>query len=112
MTACASTTTLTTSYQAVEVPAKPKKIDPVKEEVKAEPSAPANIPPAGTYGASDIRAQKFGTYAVALRKWGRGLIAAIEAREAAAGILYQRQSDDRAAALSRLNELKQSEPKP
>ena len=111
MTACKSTQTLTASYQAVEVPAKPKKIDPVKKEVKAEPTQP-DIPPAGTYGASDIRAQKLGLYALALRKWGRGLIASIEAREEAAAILYDRQLADHVAGRARVKALQEQEPTP
>ena len=110
MTACASTKTLTASYQAVEVPAKPKKIDAVKAEIKTEPALPSDIPPAGGYGASDIRAQKFGLYAVALRNWGRGLVKAIEAREDAAAILYDRQLADHVAGRARVKALQEQEP--
>ena len=110
MTACQSTKTLTVSYQAVEVPAVPQKIEDVKDKIKTEPPLPSDIPPPGSYGASDIRAKKFGLYAAALRKWGRGLVTAIGAREAAAAILYERQLSDRTAALGRLESLKKTEP--
>lgn len=100
---------MTTSWRAIDVPAAPRLIDPVADKVKAEPLPPTNIPPAGSYGASDIRAAKYGLYAVQLRKWGRGLITAIEEREAAAAAIHTRQQAERAAALARLKDLQEAE---
>lgn len=100
---------MTTSWTALEVPFAPTPLETIKDDIKAEPPIPANIPTAGTLGASDIRAAKFGLYAVALRKWGRGLVAAIDKREAAAAALAARQTADRRAALARLKALREAE---
>jgi len=89
MTACASTQKLTVSYEAIEVPSEPKPIDPVGDDIKAEPPMP-DVPAAGGYGASDVRAKAFGLWAIELRKWGRGLVR-------------------RAAALARLSALQSAE---
>lgn len=108
MPACASTPKLTVSYEAIEIPSAPRPIDPVDDDIKAEPPIP-NIPPAGDYGASDARAKAFGLWAIELRKWGRGLVSAIEAREKAQAIIVSRQNEERAAALARLSELQKEE---
>jgi len=100
---------LTVSYEAIEVPAEPKPVDPVDGAVKAEPVAP-KLPAAGVYGASDIRAKKLGLYAVSLRKWGRGLIEAIEIREIAAAAIIERQQAERAAAIANIDSLNAGEP--
>lgn len=99
---------MTTSWQAVEVPAQPKLIDPIKAEIKAEPAAPV-LPAPGGYGASNLRAELLGLYALALRKWGRGLITASDIRDAAALAVFERQQTERAAALARLDELQAGE---
>jgi len=108
MTACASTQKLTVSYEAIEVPSEPKPIDPVGDDIKAEPPMP-DVPAAGGYGASDVRAKAFGLWAIELRKWGRGLVSAIETREEAQGIIITRQKEERAAALARLSALQSAE---
>lgn len=92
----------------MEVPAEPKPIDPVAEDVKAEPPAP-DLPAPGDYGASDLRAKRLGLWAIDLRKWGRGLVDAIDAREAADAKIVARQKEERAAALSRLADLRNGE---
>ncbi len=108
LTACASTPKLTVSYKAVEVVAAPKPIDPIAEDIKAEPNPP-NLPSAGTYGTSDIRAQKLGLYALALRKWGRDLVTAIESREQAQAKMRERQQAERDAALAKIAQLNKEE---
>ncbi|MCF6221642.1 MAG: hypothetical protein L3J65_11065 [Robiginitomaculum sp.] len=95
---------MTVSYEAIEVAAAPKPVDPVDEKIKAEPKAPT-LPKPGEYGASDIRAQKLGLYAVSLRKWGRGLVTAITAREKADAALRVRQQLERDAVLAKIEQL-------
>ena len=68
-----------------------------------------DIPPASDYGASDARAKALGLWAIELRKWGQGLVIAIEAREKAQAKLISRQKQERAAALERLSRLQNSE---
>jgi len=108
MTACASTQKLTVSYEAIEIPSELKPIDPVSDKTKREPEEPV-IPEGGTYGASDARAKAFGLWAIELRKWGRGLVTAIEKREKAQEIIITRQREERAAALARLLNLQAEE---
>ena len=98
---------MTVSYEAIEIPAEAKHLDPVSAEIKAEPAAPI-VPNAGTYGASDLRAKVFALYAIELRKWGRGLVSAIEARELGQAELIENQTADRAAALARLSALRET----
>lgn len=95
---------MTVSYEAVAIPSERLAIDPVTSDIKAEPPAPI-VPAAGAYGASDVRARQFGLWAVDLRAWGRGLIAAIEQREAADAVLVARSIEERQAALGRLEVL-------
>ena len=104
LTACQSTQTLTVSYKAIEVPAETKPIDPVPEETKAEPIMPV-LPAPGLFGASDIRAQKLGLYAVELKAWGRSLVKAIDKREAAEAALSAQLAETRARALARIQTL-------
>lgn len=99
---------MTVSYQPIEVPADPKPVDAVKTETKTEPVQP-ELPAGRDYTSVDIRAQRLGLYAVALRKWGRGLITAIDARETAADAIIARQTAERKAALARLKTLQDAE---
>lgn len=99
---------MTVSYEAVEVPSEPKPIDPIGDDIKAEPQIP-QIPSAGNYGASDARAKALGLWAIELRNWGRGLVRAIETREKAQATIITRQKAERAAALARLSMLQKDE---
>lgn len=67
------------------------------------------MPPAGSYGASDIRAQIYGLFAYDLLEWGRGLVRAIDSREQARETLNTRQMEERTAALARLKALQDGE---
>lgn len=99
--ACQSTQTLTVSYKAIDVPAAPRPIADIPESLKQEPALP-KLNKVRTYGDADLQAQKLGLYVVALQKWGRGLIAAIEKRERAERDIAKRQAQERAAALARI----------
>ena len=105
MTACKSTQALTTSYVPIEIPSEPKRVPRVSEDRKREPVLPKNIPKAGTYGASDTRAEKFGIYALELRQAFRALVTAIDVRETAQDAIIERQSKEREAALKRFEDL-------
>lgn len=99
---------MTVSYQAIEVPAEAKPVDEVPDKIKAEPIRPG-LPTGRDYHSIDIRAQRLGVYAVALRKWGRSLVTAIDAREEGDAAIVARQNEERAAALARLAVLREAE---
>ena len=108
-TACNSTGGLISSYVPIEIPAAPKPVDRISEDRKREPSLPENIPEAGTYGASDIRAEKLGIYALDLRKAFRALVIAVNVRETAQDAIIERQTKEREAALKRFEDLQSGE---